>query len=297
MTPDQAKKIIISNFHVDISSVSRNKCKNTILYIFIPKPSESSRICPIARRQHKSNNIYFVFDVCTELIYAKCHDAECSGSSHIINDKTTGILASIPHTSTTGKRRKVNSCIPYVELKDVLDFKHVPIHIEDTDIFDLYHTLNLCITEAHKDSKRPVGKDWTEIKTEEKSIDMSKYNLAVLTGEKSKVFVLDVDVKDNGLLYFQNLCKNNSYNYYENTMCVLTPSGGLHLYFTYEDSFNKNKCRLKDTEGNMIGLDIRSNNGCVIAPPSEYAAGVYQFLCVKSPQKCPDFIVDVFSSV
>ena len=63
--------------------------------------------------------------------------------------------------------------------------------------------------------------------------------------------------------------------------------------FTYEDI--PNSVRLRKRDGTLVGIDIRSTGGCVIAPPSSYEKGSYKFICVKSPQKCPDFLLSLFT--
>jgi hypothetical protein len=125
------------------------------------------------------------------------------------------------------------------------------------------------------------------------NINFKYNNLAILCGPESGIFVVDVDVNDNGLLYFQQLCTKHKYRYDISTTCVLTPSGGIHLYFKYNTHFSGNSVRMRSTDDKPIGIDIRSTGGCVIAPPSSYPNGKYQFLCMKRPQECPDFMYDL----
>ena len=119
-------------------------------------------------------------------------------------------------------------------------------------------------------------------------------DVAIVTGELSGIFVLDIDVKDGGLEWFQRFASQNRYNYTNSTLACLTPSGGVHLYFKYDEKIGGNRVRMKDGDGIEIGLDIRSNDGCVIAPPSKYKNGSYSFFCLKPPQICPTFILDLF---
>jgi hypothetical protein len=54
---------------------------------------------------------------------------------------------------------------------------------------------------------------------------------------------------------------------------------------------------MKTVDGKPIGIDIRSNGGCVIAPPSKYmiedTIREYKFICMRRPQECPSFIYDL----
>ena len=143
--------------------------------------------------------------------------------------------------------------------------------------------------------KRPSQIGWQKNQYDEnKTINLEKFNIAIVTGKNSDLSVLDIDIKDNGLDYFQRLCTENYYNYTTETLAVVTPTNGIHLYFKYNDKLEKNSVRIKDEKGNNIGLDIRTDSGCVIAPPSNYEWGSYAFLCLKSPQPMPKFINDLF---
>jgi hypothetical protein len=154
---------------------------------------------------------------------------------------------------------------------------------------------------AKLDKKCPVFKNWTNRTFEmNESINFKFNNVAIITGKSSNIFVIDVDVNDNGLLYFQRFCSKHNYRYDMDTTCVLTPSGGIHLYYIYNEIFSSNSVRLKTTDslGNEInvGIDIRSNGGCVVAPPSKYPKGKYEFLCMKRPQECPEFMYELINA-
>jgi hypothetical protein len=147
---------------------------------------------------------------------------------------------------------------------------------------------------ARLDRKSPVGQNWnSRTFSMNENINFKYNNVAILCGPESGIFVVDVDVNDNGLLYFQQLCTKHGYRYDTRTTCVLTPSGGIHLYFKYNIHFSGNSVRMRSIDNKPIGIDIRSTGGCVIGPPSHYPNGKYQFLCMKKPQECPDFLYDL----
>lgn len=81
-------------------------------------------------------------------------------------------------------------------------------------------------------------------------------NWAVATGEDSGIVVVDVDVKDGGL------DEVKKYNF-PPTLTVSTPTGGMHLYYSYLGELIGNRTRL------YPGIDIRASGGYVVAPPSK----------------------------
>lgn len=129
-------------------------------------------------------------------------------------------------------------------------------------------------------------------------INFKYNNIAIVCGLESNLFVLDIDVANDGLRWWQQFCSKHSYAYTNSTTCVLTPSGGIHLYYKYNDTFCANSVRMKKADGSLIGIDVRSSNGCVIAPPSSYEGkGKYQFVCMKRPQEIPIFFHELVQSI
>ena len=291
-----AQNIILSNFPGVCFEKQYNN-KNTV--VFVPKKDELTRICPIAMRQHNSNTIFFEFNLFSDDVLCKCFKPACTGSVLLTSDGSLSKELSDKVVSTsTKKNRKSKEFVPLPDVKNIKisNFCHQTIHISSSDIFDLYKALGFAFCPAKKNEKRPVFSGWTKHTAADNfPIDMANNNVAIVTGKNSGIFVLDIDTKDSGLDYFQRFCVLNSFNYTTYTMCVLTPSGGIHLYFKYSETLSENRVRMKDVDGLDVGLDIRSNEGCVIAPPSVYPTGVYSFLCLKPPQVCPDFILSLFS--
>jgi hypothetical protein len=97
-----------------------------------------------------------------------------------------------------------------------------------------------------------------------------KYNVAVATGEKSGIFVLDVD-GENGEAALRNL--ETRYGALPSTVETITGGGGRHIWFRYPGHPVKNSA---GTLGR--GLDIRGDRGSIISPPSVHASGrAYQW--------------------
>lgn len=127
-------------------------------------------------------------------------------------------------------------------------------------------------------------------------------NIAVLAGLRNNITIIDVDLKDKGLEIWKQLVKQFNFSKKLKTPTVKTPSGGLHIYFRYDASLKTgSKCvKLIDDDGNKIpiGIDIRNDNGYVIAPPSKNQDGLsykftYDFSDYK-PISVPDWILKAF---
>tara|TARA_R110002033_G_scaffold115722_1_gene160211 strand:+ start:914 stop:2533 length:1620 start_codon:yes stop_codon:yes gene_type:complete len=81
-------------------------------------------------------------------------------------------------------------------------------------------------------------------------------NIGIATGKDSDLTVIDVD-GDEGMKSFRQVMSQLPK---EHTRVIKTPHGH-HLYFRYNPSFHTGA-------GFMTGLDVRSDGGYVVAPPS-----------------------------
>jgi hypothetical protein len=124
-----------------------------------------------------------------------------------------------------------------------------------------------------KDTKKPICA-WKNDKSKQhnfKDIDPKYYNIGLLTGKISNVIVVDVDfykMEDDNifLVEFKDFLKIK-------TLIIKTPSGGYHLYFNYdEDLYNV---------ASNIQVDIRSDNGYIVFPPSEIEGNKYEIISDK----------------
>ena len=105
-------------------------------------------------------------------------------------------------------------------------------------------------------------------KTEEdgKKMGGQLTGMAIITGEKSRIMVIDLDMnhKDgvDGIESFNNIIKDFTEEEKEsilNTFTVKTPRGGNHLYFKYKKG-------LTNKANYAPGIDIRSDGGIIISP-------------------------------
>lgn len=94
-------------------------------------------------------------------------------------------------------------------------------------------------------------------------------NVAVATGHKSGVFVLDIDVKgSDGFASAKSMGLDPWW-------ISRTPSGGEHWWFIQP------RRPIRNRVGFLPGLDIRTDGGSVAAPPSRKPTGSYEW--IKDP--------------
>lgn len=92
-------------------------------------------------------------------------------------------------------------------------------------------------------------------------------NIGIITGGKSQLLVVDIDLRSNGILNFQQFTQG-AHDF--ETLTSLTGGGGKHLYFEIPNNLNlSSKVNLID------GVDIRSDGGYVVAPGSKHVSGTY----------------------
>jgi len=87
-------------------------------------------------------------------------------------------------------------------------------------------------------------------------------NIGVACGEASDIIAIDVDVKaaaggGDSLVWLWNQGKELT-----RTLTVRTPTGGLHFYYRWIAGVSNSQGRIAP------GIDVRSDGGYVVAPPS-----------------------------
>lgn len=155
-----------------------------------------------------------------------------------------------------------------------------------------YIDAGLAVTPIARGQKRPMITGWQKAPFPSKQQVIEWFgvehppNIGIRTGKASHVFVLDVDVAkgSTGGGIADGACEERASG--EHTLSVLerhfgdlpptvrveTPSGGFHLYFRLPEGVtirNSASRKLGD------GLDIRGDNGQVVAPPSRTGKGEY----------------------
>jgi len=135
-------------------------------------------------------------------------------------------------------------------------------------------------------------------------LDYCKANdncICIITGERSKIIVVDIDHKDNGINMWNTLIRDNKE---PDTLKIRTGNGGLHYYFILDDRTsllkNKNKVTIKNTK---VGIDIRSEKGIIYAPPTKYycmktgKTKSYKFLNNATINKMPGWLWDELNHI
>jgi len=90
-------------------------------------------------------------------------------------------------------------------------------------------------------------------------------NTGILTGKINNITVLDIDIKDDGMKYWNMLMKEHSDI---KTPTVKSPGGSLHFYFKYNKNIpNMNRILI---DGKRVGWDIKSDGSIITSPPSLY---------------------------
>ena len=105
---------------------------------------------------------------------------------------------------------------------------------------------------------------WTEFTLKKTYINNEYNGIALLTGKINNLIIIDID----NIEHWKQLLNEHDENE-PNTVKVISGSGGIHLYFEYDKELDnvksKDHCFGKDYD-----IDIKTNGGCVIAPPSKY---------------------------
>jgi hypothetical protein len=112
--------------------------------------------------------------------------------------------------------------------------------------------------------KRPLIPQWQK-KTETVVPHYLGSNIGLLTGKINNLTVLDIDIKDNGMKYWDIIIKDNPPFI---TPIVKSPGGSLHFYFKYNKKIpNMNRILINNER---VGWDIKSDGSIITSPPSIY---------------------------
>jgi predicted P-loop ATPase len=145
-----------------------------------------------------------------------------------------------------------------------------------------YHVQGYNVLPVGKD-KRPVVKEWKRWQTEEQTDDQviewfkDGANVAIITGKISNVTVVDIDNK-SGQEQADEMLKK-----FPATYTVKTPSRGYHLYYLYAEGFTVSANAYPD----LPNVDIRSDAGYVVAPPSVLTNGEYKVISRENQAPFP----------
>ena len=126
--------------------------------------------------------------------------------------------------------------------------------------------------EKHQKWKKAIDapSKWQETDKHSTIVVLKKHNaVGVLTGEKSGVFVLDIDALEHWIEWLKNHERHDEWFELEKTLVTAeTASGGLHYYFLYTPALAKIKGTSKCFGGHWE-VDSRTNGNFVFAPPTK----------------------------
>jgi P4 family phage/plasmid primase-like protien len=106
--------------------------------------------------------------------------------------------------------------------------------------------------------------NWTEFTLKSKCYNKENNGVALRTGKINNILVIDID----NIEHWNNLLKEQNQTE-PNTVKSLSGSGGVHLYFKYNDEL-ENITSKDHCFGSDYDIDIKTNGGCIICPPSKY---------------------------
>ncbi len=105
-------------------------------------------------------------------------------------------------------------------------------------------------------------------------------NVAIVTGRRSGLVVVDVDPRHGGDASLAGY--EAAHGALPATVESLTGGGGRHLYFAHPGGATPNRV------GMLPGVDVRGDGGCVVAPPSVHPSGrAYAWRGGRAPGECP----------
>ncbi len=117
------------------------------------------------------------------------------------------------------------------------------------------------------------------------------HNVAMATGAKSGVWVLDIDPRHGGQESYREMVQ--THGPFPTTWEVYTQSGGLHVYFRWDTN------RPVNNRANILpGIDVRGEGGYVLLPPSK-VEGSYEWICSPSQAAladAPDWLYDIIGA-
>jgi hypothetical protein len=140
-----------------------------------------------------------------------------------------------------------------------------------------------------KDNKKTPLKDWKTKLTENHKV--KKY--AILTGEKSEITVIDLDIKKDsdkkemidGVKWFKK-----EFIKFPETFTVKSPSGGYHLYFKYDEEI-EHRANLV-VEDRRIKIDGRNDKSYIIGPYSEGYEIINDIDIIELPKEIKEKMVE-----
>src|SRR6516225_10120505 len=143
------------------------------------------------------------------------------------------------------------------------------------------------------DKKHPLTRNGVKDATRDPAViqgwwaQWPKANVAIATGQGSKLTVIDLDTKGGGLTNWTTIVQDHGG--VPTTLQSSTPSGGAHNYWLPPDFLVRNSVSTL-----APGVDVRGERGYVLAPPSILPNGPYRWVDpTVEPQPMPEWLAQM----
>lgn len=134
--------------------------------------------------------------------------------------------------------------------------------------------------------KHPAIRAWQKAASSDRGVVRDLFNqhhrgIGVATGEGSGVWVLDLDTKNgvDGIASVEHLNLPPTHT-------VQTPTGGLHMYWTWHEG-------IRNRAAVLPGVDVRGEGGYVVGAESETPTGGYTVTDPRPPVAAPQELIDL----
>ena len=163
------------------------------------------------------------------------------------------------------------------------------------NIFSHYAKQGFSVFPIQYGTKIPAIGEWKPFQSSRASAeqllawDRGGFNIAIVTGEISSIFVLDIDGEDGKVSLESLIAKHGKL---PETRMVKSGKG-LHYYFR----FPVNGQNIRNGVKVLPGIDARGNGGYIIAPPSLHPNGkYYQWMNEAAPiAEAPGWLIELLS--
>ncbi len=138
-----------------------------------------------------------------------------------------------------------------------------------------YDKLGWVVMPIKPNDKRPIIKNWSQIKSNDETLDKFKdtSNIGIIMGATSNIICIDVDVKHtDGIATLEKL--ERELGELPQTVMSETPSGGIHYYFKYVKG-------IRNRKNVGEGIDIQADGTQTVEAPSQIDGNFYEW--VNSP--------------
>lgn len=194
----------------------------------------------------------------------------------------------------------------------LVEYLKTILKIEDVNIFDVYENYKWALLPLANNIKDPIkGEAWKQnihaSKTEWMKWISLKYNIGLKTGKSNKITVIDVDCK---ILPKSDETKQQRKEIVEllekaDTLVQLTPSGGKHYVFDYDEEIpviiNLGAVKEHIVTKDGLYIDTRNDNGYIVIEPSKIDSKEYKWFNlgveIKSiPKELKEKILSIHNS-